>query len=385
MEQNYTSVVIEQPGEEKKRGALPVLIAIAFVAMLGIGSTFAYMTWTGNQTPNRFTADNGLEVDLVEPSWTNAVNTQAIKKWPNVASDGSTVIPAAANDFKTYNSFVAKDPYVVNTSTVGNEGTKGAPAYVGIRLTFQKWVCVENKGGIKDQHKENGYYTTMSQEEVEALLNAYAFSQEATVGQAAAADGSTTAKDADGNLIGGVYANSDWTQISASGSATSGEAPQMIFVYNKGIAPVEDAITGNYPDAGNADGTATTTLFNNVTCVDKTGDYVNTLNGLIKGSSTDPGWRVLVDTAAINCTATDLTKSPFEEAGTSGLAQLVKAFPEVREDGKSPEKNAYVNAEKATQGSGTGINASNVPESYWGWTGASTETNWKVAAEAATE
>ena len=68
MENPY--IVVEQKQEKKRRGALAILLAIAFCAILAIGSTFAYLTWTTNQTANRMTTNPKVTADLLEPAWT---------------------------------------------------------------------------------------------------------------------------------------------------------------------------------------------------------------------------------------------------------------------------------------------------------------------------
>jgi hypothetical protein len=364
MEQNTTSVVIEQQGENKKRGALAVILAVAFVAMLGIGSTFAYMTWTGNQTPNRFTVDKGLTADVVEPAWTDAL-AGTVAGYPNVASDGDTTIPADANNFNGVDNVtkISKDPYVVNTSMVGNEkDQKGSNAYVGIRLTFQKWVASSIEGVGKD-HKETGKYVTMSTDEVKAFFTCYMLNTSGT---------ETAATDTDGNIIEqsyGISLGDGWAQY-ADGTKTSTISPTMYFVYNKGITSVGEEITGDYPAAQTtaaADKSTTTNLFNYVQLMNS-GDALDTFIGLLKSDSgedvnatSDPGFRILVDTAAVGC-GTDTSVAPSGDR-INDLSTDAH-YPTINTEGGSPTANPYWTG-KAAQGSGYGTNATNVPESYW--------------------
>jgi hypothetical protein len=386
MEQNTTSVVIEQQGENKKRGALAVILAVAFVAMLGIGSTFAYMSWTGNQTPNRFTVDKGLTVDLVEPAWTKAAGQST--GYPNVASDGITTIPAAANNFGTVNTVVAKDPYVVNTSMVGNEqDQKGVDAYVGIRLTLQKWVSTgENNGKTGAEHHENGHYVTMTDSEAMDFFKCYNLNLE-----------QTDSDDATKIEKTGVFVptlGEGWS-MAANGTVitdlTANFTPsaQMYFVYKYGISSVGSAVTGEYEEAqekaaagSEAKGAAhtTTNLFKQVQLIDAgdaLGTFINDLKVKSDGTSnptTDPGFRILVDTAAVECV--NIAESIENDSKALSQLSAESTYAKVREDGASPKANSYVKTENgvtSSTGSGYGTSATNAPESYWGWNSETTD------------
>ena len=203
MEQNTTSVVIEQQGENKKRGALAVILAVAFVAMLGIGTTFAYLTYQGNQTPNRFTTDVGISVDLLEPSWVAG---------DGVASDGKTGIPVEADNTQPTDAEAAKkDPYVVNTSRIGNEDQSGVSVYAGIKLTFQKWVATGVTNGADGSHTETGQYVNMTQDETAKLLNCYQFAATSKVGEGDGYAGDNA----------GMFIDDGWIQVKADGSGTT--------------------------------------------------------------------------------------------------------------------------------------------------------------------
>ena len=168
-------IVIDRQEERKKRGALAVILAIAFIALLGIGSTFAYLTWTANQTPNRETMGE-LTADLIEPTYTNAAITDnggtidtkgatsgiTVASAQYYASDGKLIPQNAANMIPS--SEYAKNPFVVNTS-------KAADAYgfAGLKVQFQKW----NKTTDGDK---GGTWVDMTDTDVSKLLAVYSIS-----------------------------------------------------------------------------------------------------------------------------------------------------------------------------------------------------------------
>ena len=169
MENPY--IVIEQKDEKKHRGALAIILTIAFCAILAVGGTFAYLTWTTNKTPNRFTTDYNVTADLLEPAWTNAITTAG--DTAAYASD-NTLIPAAANDMVP-GVEVAKNPFVVNTTKDGDETTSGVKAFGGIKLQFQKWVANTAGSGTGSSHTETGDWVNMTANEVDKLMAVYAF------------------------------------------------------------------------------------------------------------------------------------------------------------------------------------------------------------------
>ena len=366
--------VLEQKSEGVRSNVLAVILAIAAIALIGVGSTFAYMHWGGNQTPNRFTTDKGLTVDLVEPDWTKTVS-ETTGGYPNVASDGTTTIPAAANNLSkttaTSGGKVKKNPYVVNTSMVGNETDQpGSDAYVGIRLTLQKWVASSTEG-IGDAHRETGHYVTLTNTEAELFWKCFSINQ----------DGNTT-KSADATTKYGVTlaTGSQWAQYKSDGTAGVEYKAQSYFIYKKGIKSVGEAISGNYPNAGTglATDVATSELFHYVQLVndgDPLSDFINALKADADDGSvnatTDPGWRILVDTAAVDCT--DITKDITTDSdSTNRIAALVDndTYPEVNTTGASPSVNKYWVEGSGTssgksQGTGYGVNAANVPETHW--------------------
>ena len=100
-------IVIDREEERKKRGALAVILALVFIALLGVGSTFAYLTWTANQTPNRETMGS-LTADMLEPAYSNTAITDnggtvgtkmtySADKVKYVASDGKLIPKGASN------------------------------------------------------------------------------------------------------------------------------------------------------------------------------------------------------------------------------------------------------------------------------------------------
>ena len=207
MENPY--IVVEQKQEKKRRGALAILLAIAFCAILAIGSTFAYLTWTTNQTANRMTTNPNVTADLLEPAWTQAITTSG----DNAAYGSDNVlIPKAANNMVP-GSVVAKNPFVVNTTKVGDEATSGVDAYAGMKLQFQKWVSTTGGAGTGAAHDEGatGYWVNMTSNEVDTLLAVYGFSQ-----KGASATPSTTSagiNNFDSGTSTGNPLGANWVQI----------------------------------------------------------------------------------------------------------------------------------------------------------------------------
>ena len=333
--ENNTQVVIEQQDENKKRGAFAVILAIAFVAILGIGGTFAYLTYTANQAANRFTTDVNITADLYEPAWTSAVTTASDK---GVASDGSTVIPDAANNMMA-GSKVGKDPYIVNTSKVGNETTGGPDEYAGIKLTFQKWVASAASDGT-----ETGKYVNMTADEVKALLAVY----------------SITSADITDATTAGLTIGDGWKGVSSTGAnatyTSDNYAAEMYFVYTNAIKAIGSTTK---PDAG-ATG-ATSALFKNVYYTKTaTSTQVKALNDALKkganGTGTnltkDPGWRVVVSAAVIEAVS-------GETLDTTHAKSIVDSFGTMTDGAVSTESTR-------TQDKGSGwLSAQDVPTDHW--------------------
>ncbi len=193
MENQTPTVVIEQQGEKRRRGGLVWLLALAFVAVLAIGGTFAYLTYTTNQAVNRITTDPVLTADLLEPNWDAAAKTAAAvtdtSKQTKDAS-GSYFIPANASNMLPGSS-VAKDPTIVNTSN------GGAKMFAGMMLQFQVW---DDSDGAKK-------YVNMTAQQVADTLAIYNLST---------TENSTTA---------GLGLGTGWTQITAYGTETTAAKP----------------------------------------------------------------------------------------------------------------------------------------------------------------
>jgi hypothetical protein len=381
MEQNTTSVVIEQQGENKKRGALAVILAVAFVAMLGIGSTFAYLTWTGNQTPNRFTVDTPLSGDLVEPLWVKGTEASRTAKdtdgssLTEKAADG-TIIPLAAG-MTEKGTMIAKNPYVVNTSF---NGTTGSRAYAAVRLTFQKWQkdSTTEATGSLDQGtlREQGKYVNMTPTEVINLLGSYSFSTVDSTDEGATAptsaglsvDDNWTLVDKNGKAVTNVTPDG-YNYLGSDDGATEGTGGQIYYVYKYALSAPTDYLTSEYPEAGGGKSAAvaTTELFKSVTQVDdptsSDGPLGKLLTSLKVNGTQLPGWRVLIDNTmayapAVDSDATEgntnAENADYDKAYVvtqDAMTSLKSAFDsiEVRSDGASP-----VNGYNYTAGKGSG-------------------------------
>ncbi len=340
-------IVIEQKDEKKKRGALAIILAIAFVAILAIGGTFAYLTYTANQTPNRFTTDPNITADVLEPMWTNAIDTSASNTYK--ASDG-TAVPEKADNMMPGDE-VAKNPFVVNTSKNGSD------EYVALKLQFQKYVQPGENASATDDG-----YVNMTSEEVDKLFAVYAFG-----GTESAATGT---KDTNA----GWTTPDEWTQIvyasdtaagTTDGSAeaakgvTAGKANSngsMYFYYNSSIAAETTAqaqaekasttITSADGDVTKAENywnidssVRTSPLFTFVRYANgATQDKINALNNVLKGGAgksagdtgsanytTDPGWRVVISGAAIQATADNAAADHAKTGTTENWIDLLDA------------------------------------------------------------
>ena len=61
--------------EQQRRLNWVPIIAVSAVIMaltISIGSAYAMLSFTGNETPNRFTVVESFNSDLLEPAYTNA-------------------------------------------------------------------------------------------------------------------------------------------------------------------------------------------------------------------------------------------------------------------------------------------------------------------------
>ena len=295
MENQTPTVVIEQQGEKRRRGGLVWLLALAFVAVLAIGGTFAYLTYTTNQAANRITTDPVLTADLLEPNWDAAAKTASevtdTDKQTKDAS-GNYFIPEGASNMLPGSS-VAKDPTIVNTSN------GGAKMFAGMMLQFQVWDDTNKK------------YVNMTAQQVADTLAIYNLST---------AQNSTTA---------GLTLGTGWTQITAYGTettATVAAAGQttgnkvtvdsdgcMYFYYSTALNAQADKITTdvNTDTVDNIDaGAKTSALFSYVNFMKAaTQDQIDQFNDtVIKSKSAFPnktgynattGWRIIVKGAGI--------------------------------------------------------------------------------------
>ncbi len=364
-------IVIEQKDEKKKRGALAIILAIAFVAILAIGGTFAYLTYTANQTPNRFTTDPNITADVLEPTWTNAIQkddeTTTDTDEGVYASDG-TAIPAAASNMMPSDG-VAKNPFVVNTSKNGSD------EYVGMKLQFQKWVDEGSGDGATKG------YVNMNADEVAALMKVYAF----------ATDSSSYTKVGDEDTTAGLQlatAASDgdpvWTQIlngtdSAAGVAEAGKANSdgaMYFYYTGKVEALPSTVTEQAADSTyGIDSTyRSAPLFTFVRYIDTAEQKdINTLNNYLKGDkgktkgddtknvTTNPGWRVVISGAAIQATDNNVASDHAKTGTTENWIALLDANSQT--DGSStwqkPQAASGVRANR-TLPEATNVNKSGV-------------------------
>ena len=308
MENHEPVIVIDQKESTKKRGTLAIILAIAFVAILGIGGTFAYLTWTTNQTPNRITTDPTVTADVVEPAWTNAIDATGTYK----ASDG-TAVPKAADNMLP-GSVVAKNPFVVNTSNNGSD------EFCALKVQFQKWTA-KAEGGT------DGEYVNMTATEVATLLKSYAFLQ--SEGDATSTAGFTTL-------------GTNWTQITdknyfdgtAAGTAGTANASGAMYFYNSATVKAEteavakaEANTGDNATTWNIGSDyRTTPLFTHIRFIDTaTQTNINELNKVLKGSAkpADPGWRIVISGAAIQATTGKNASDFVDTTGTENWKTLL--------------------------------------------------------------
>ena len=294
MENQTPTVVIEQQGEKRRRGGLVWLLALAFVAVLAIGGTFAYLTYTTNQAANRITTDPVLTADLLEPNWDAAAKTAAAEtdtsKQTKDAS-GGYFIPAGASNMLPGSS-VAKDPTIVNTSN------GGAKMFAGMMLQFQVWDDTNNK------------YVNMTAQQVADTLAIYNLST---------AQNSTTA---------GLTLGTGWTQITAYGTSTEAQVADaagakksvtvdsdgcMYFYYSTALDAQNNKITTDV-DTDTVDGidtgAKTSALFSYVNFmkaatqaqIDKFNDTVIKSKSAFPNQTTynaTTGWRIIVKGAGI--------------------------------------------------------------------------------------
>ena len=286
MNEENSVIVIDQQEQHKKKGALAVILAIAFVAILGIGGTFAYLSYTTNQAMNRFTTVPGdVTADVIEPAWDNALTGSAYK-----ASDGTTTIPKAAAEMGAGSS-VAKNPFIVNTTKVGEGNVKGSDEYVAMKLVFEKWDSATAK------------YIDMTADEVTKLLAVYNFKG---------------TKNTTGTNNFGINQNPSWTAFTytdcgyESTDTTNKDAVNVKYFYyaNKLTAMyrptggtstvIDETINASSNTWGYTTGSdaASDTLFDTIIYdKDASNTAVSNLNTML--GTDNPGWRVTIKGAAI--------------------------------------------------------------------------------------
>ena len=351
-------IVIEQKDEKKKRGALALILAVAFVAILAIGGTFAYLTYTANQTPNRFTTGE-LTADVLEPAWTNKALSD------NLGDDGSTPdVKYTASDNVAIpqdayamipGSVTAKNPFVVNTSK-----TASALGFGALKVLFQKW----NKTATGDT---DGSWVKMSNTEVAALLKCYYIG--------------STAYDADSTTAGFTDLGANWSQYTATEDASyvataagsSDTNGQMYFVNKTRLYSMADTDNGEKPDE-TADATKTSTtwgftadntkssttpLFNYVRFMDTAAQSdIDALMAILDPSGTQlnegatftPGWRMVISGACMQTTADDDDPTTASSIWATSFKTLLDKNSTVNRTGTTKPQSASGVREGSTLG-----------------------------------
>ena len=322
-------IVIDRKARQKSKSGLIVFLCLMLVAVLGIGSTFAYLTWTSNQTPNRMTSAD-LTADVLEPAFTNAAmkdNTGAVDgstlaTTTYSASDGVGV-PKQATVMMPGSSF-AKNPFVVNTSKLAGDNMKG---YAGLKVQFQKWQ--KTAAGDDADNTNDKNWVNMTADEVDTLFKVYH------------TDFASAAENDDTTAAGFTYNNTaktGWTQVvdaaitgkDAGADADAGycnATGAMYFINNFALIPLGDTTNGdgltaatetNSSDtwgySANSTKSSTLPLFNHVTYV-KSATRANmiALNNVLDpkkdasgneitvaaGKTFTPGWRMVISGAIV--------------------------------------------------------------------------------------
>lgn len=200
------SVVVVNNKQNKRRNPLVWVMVLAFAAVLGVGGTFAYLTYTTNQVNNELSTATGLTADVIETSWTDEMKTKA-----------KNMVPGDSLD---------KNPVVVNTSK------NGAKEFVAVKLSFEK---------LKDGSTTE--YEAMTADEVNAVLAAYSIYTDDT-------DASTA----------GLHVSNDWTQIDPATNVNYAGAGVYYYTYKGSI----EAMTASAADANIDSKNKTTELFKHV-------------------------------------------------------------------------------------------------------------------------
>lgn len=258
--QTGTVVVINQTSKKQRHSMITWVMAVAMVAVLGVGGTFAYLTYATNQATNHLTTSTGLQAQLTETEWDKALKTNE--------NYGQNMVPGTTVD---------KNPQITNTST----------------SDISEWAAVEVEFQKSDG---NGGYVTMSAADLEAFFKVYSIYSGATAPTAAATD---------------IAVNSSWTAMT-----NTTQDGKRFYYYNSALAKGDatDALFDHVAilsSATQADITALNDLFTDWQIVVK-GAAVQNIQGdtgaaaFDKGvSSTDtPNWYTLLEASPTTTTTT---------------------------------------------------------------------------------
>ena len=257
------TVVIDQQNHFKLRAGKLIMIAIGLGLVGAISTTYAFLTYSGNQVPNRFTVSEMMTCDMLEPAWTNAALTD------NGVSDLSNPTITDATKVKYYDTaekkavpeasqlqvpgtYYAKNPFVVNTSTNASDPNRDTNekhedrGFAGLKVQFQKVSA-------------DGEYVNMTQDDVKALLACYYIGSKNTTANSneetpatettsstKAGFGNGSSSDANSSVLG-----NNWYQLidngtSIYGTTNKGESNSdgvMYFVNNKRLDSLAKART----------------------------------------------------------------------------------------------------------------------------------------------
>lgn len=314
-------VVIDQQGGHSSKAGFAIFIAIALFFTLGVGSTFALLSYAGNQTPNRFTVAQELTCDLLEPQFTNAAladngassssTTVSAEDVQYVGADGIAIPKYAARSVP--GTYYAKNPFVVNTAYTSNSDDAGSNGFAGIKVQFQK---VDSSGD---------YVNMTNDDDVAKLLACYYIGNEAVTTGTDEEGQTIVSTNTDANTLAGFgdgtnsKLGTNWYQLlnGSYGATTAGKTSNgaMYFIYGKRLANLETLSTQVTENASSdtwgydatADSTyATTPLFVQVRFIDSaTNAQIDEMrkvldpNKEVSTAGYTPGWRMLISCGII--------------------------------------------------------------------------------------
>lgn len=201
-----TPVIVINNNQNKRRNPLVWLMTLAVVAVVGIGGTYAYFTYTTNAVENDLsTVTVGVTADVIETNWTDAEKANATNMVPGKVAQ--------------------KNPVVVNTSK------SGLAEYVGMKITFEKSTDGTN-------------YEAFTADDMTHFKAIYALTDAAT----------------DSTTAAGFSFNTSWTEMTDQNTANS-----LYFYYNSSIDAMSAAATS---DSDIAASNKTAALFSYVRLVD---------------------------------------------------------------------------------------------------------------------